>query len=128
MGRCAAAASGSQFLRSLGNTVGGPSSGIVRRQPLPYWKERGWTGRDNTYSGYYRTKVGAWKGRAEVSPSGKAKLFIQNPPEFLKDHPHWGCFTWRSGGWYAIHTSGRPELSAGILRIEEILKESFSMR
>lgn len=119
----------SQCLRSP-ETMGGRTFplGIVHREPLPYWKERGWSGRDHTYSGYYRTKVGAWKGRAEVSPSGKAKLFIQNPPEFLKNHPHWGCFTWRDGGWYAIHISGRAELSAGILRIEEILKEAFSMR
>jgi hypothetical protein len=98
---------------------------LVQREPMPYWQERGWTRQGNEFTGYYRSKVGAWKGRAEVSPSGNARLFIHQPPEFLKGHPHWICFHPQRGGWYSIHTTDDAELSAAMLRVEEILNEAF---
>jgi len=97
----------------------------VARQTQPYWQERGWKQDGHQYTGYFRTMAGAWKGRAEVRSSGMARLFIHQPPEFLKEHPHWPCFEWRPRGWYSIHTTDDGDLSAGILRVEEILIEAF---
>jgi len=108
-------------------TVTAPASSVPRvaRQRQPYWQERGWKQNGHHCAGYFRIIAGAWKGRAEVRPSGMAQMFIHQPPEFLRSHPHWGCFSWRPGGWYSIHTSDDGDLSAGILRVEEILIEAF---
>jgi hypothetical protein len=100
--------------------------GLVRRIPVAYWQERGWIWSFHRYIGYYRTSIGAWKGRAEVSPSGKVKLFISDPPEFLKKHPAWTCFLPRDSHWFVIHTHCSPDLSEGIMRVEQIIQEAFS--
>jgi hypothetical protein len=101
---------------------------MVRRQTVPYWKERGWSAKGEKYQGYYRTKFGSWKGRSDVGLLGHARMFIQNPPSFLSHHPHWSCFLERPDGWFHVHVHNRFTLSEGILRVEEILTEASGMQ
>lgn len=98
---------------------------VVQRGKEPYWQERGWQRDGWNYTGYYRSRVGAWKGRAEVGPTNVARLFIHEPPEFLKSHPHWICFQQRPSGWYFIHMTDDVDLSSGILRVEALINEAF---
>jgi hypothetical protein len=100
---------------------------LVQRDQRPYWEQRGWTSQGGEYLGYFRTRFGSWKGKAEASPSGRIDLFIQDPPDALKGHSHWVCFRSRLGGWFFIHTNEPIEdLSSGILTIEKILTEAHS--
>jgi hypothetical protein len=95
---------------------------LVQRDSRPYWEQRGWTAQGNEFHGYYRTNAGSWRGKAKVSPSGRVELFMQHPPNALKESPHWPCFNWRLGGWYFIHTNAPiADLSSGILEVEKLL-------
>jgi len=107
-----------------------PSMGkpiLVSRDTRSYWEQRGWTRSGFKYEGYYRTPFGSWKGKAEVSFSGRVELFIHKPPEALENHSHWACFRGQWGGWYFIHTNEPiADLSSGILAVEKILLEAHS--
>jgi hypothetical protein len=100
---------------------------VVQRNPLPYWKERGWQKKGDTYRGSYRTPFGQWPGRVTLSPAGRVEVFIRNPPPVLEDHPHWICFNKRTGGWYFVHPSERvADVSAGILGLEKTIMEAYA--
>ena len=45
----------------------GPAVSVQRRQ-IPYWQERGWQQRGNTYTGAYQTRHGAFAGEIRVLP------------------------------------------------------------
>src|SRR5206468_339113 len=75
----------------------------VRRDPRPYWLDRGWTLKDATYSGQYKTPFGSWFGSINQSASGRVETFIAHPPSKLRSHPHWPCFRDRGLGWFFVH-------------------------
>jgi hypothetical protein len=93
------------------------------RQAEPYWRERGWVEWDNYLLGYY------WAGGVRVE--GKVdlrtqKYFIRYPPQTLRRHPHWGCFSHAGDGWFALHFAVPPQdEGSGILYIERLLHESI---
>jgi hypothetical protein len=99
---------------------------IVRRAETPYWEQRGWKKARGGYSGFFRTKHGSFRGKADISPAGLTQMFIRDPPECLRNHSHWACFSLREDGWYFIHSNraGNFDLSSGILDIENILTEA----
>ncbi len=102
---------------------------VVKRTQKPYWKQRGWGKSGNKYYGYYRTKFGSFRGQARISPSRQTKLYIQNPPDCLREHSHWACFVKENNGWFFIHNNdnGEFDLSSGIIQIEQILTEAFKL-
>ncbi len=109
-------------------TLDGKRVKVVERKEIPYWQERGWKPSDDLFEGYFRTRYGSWRGKAEVSPAGNVKMYICEPPKQLKEHDHWVCFNKRPKGWYFIHTVGRlKDVSAGIMQVEQILNEAFKL-
>jgi len=101
-----------------------PARRVVQRTEVPYWQQQGWTGNGDEHVGYFRTPTGSWHGRATVSPSGEVRIYIKEPPESLRAHPHWPCFRWRLKGWYEVHHFGAADLSSAILAVEQILREA----
>ncbi len=93
-----------------------------------YWKQAGWERHGNTYTGHYKLGPSrSWTGRIEVGKYGVPELFIQNPLEELRGHAHWACFQERRDGWFFIHTNRPvPDVSAGILQVEQLLKEALT--
>lgn len=108
-----------------GRTAAALMTKMVPRQEQAYWEQRGWQKSGKSYEGYYRTRFGSWRGKAEVSWSGKINLFIHNAPKALERHHKWECFLWRPGGWRFIHNFGISDLSSGILEVERLIAESF---
>lgn len=99
---------------------------VVRREPRPYWMERGWVRDGNTYSGEYRTGYGQWQGWITESASGRVDTYIADPPSALERHPHWQCFRKRDNGWFFIHpVHDVRDVSAAILAVETTLAEAF---
>jgi hypothetical protein len=92
--------------------------------PDGYAQQRGWQQRGDLVEGYYRTMVGSWKGRARLSYGGNCKMFIHEPPHWLRQHDHWVCFRYQGDGWFLIHTNNVPELCAGIIEVERLLTEA----
>jgi hypothetical protein len=101
----------------------------VQRSTRPYYEEQGWQVSGGRWfstpklTGYYRTPFGSYKG--EIDPS-YLKFSIINPPEELKSHSHWVCFSYRGGGRYSVHFRIRPrDIDSGIMQVERMLCESF---
>ncbi|MBX7255924.1 MAG: hypothetical protein K1Y02_06150 [Candidatus Hydrogenedentes bacterium] len=99
---------------------------VVQRDQRPYWQQRSWSRNGPAFYGYFRTQHGSWEGKAEQSPSGRLDLYIRDPPELLRFHHHWSCFSKQKHGWYSIHHTKMSDLSAEILAIETILMECHS--
>jgi hypothetical protein len=102
----------------------------VRRSQRNYAEEQGWQQKNGGWfgsprlEGYYRTKFGSFKG--EIKPESLS-FFIIHPPDELRHHSHWSCFSLRPGGKYSIHFAHRPrDIDSGILQVERILHESFT--
>lgn len=104
-----------------------PHRTSVCRKEKPYAEEKGWTKKNGTYRGRYRTPYGSWEGSATTSWGGYFEFSIHNPPKELEKHRHWVCFQHQGEGRYAVHFRTEPEnLSAGILEIERILNEALA--
>src|SRR3989337_156923 len=100
--------------------------GVGKDQELPYWKLNGWLKRGNKYEGYYRTPHGRWKGLITENFLNSYSFFIYEPPECLKSHNHWKCFTYKGDGKYDIHFSEKPEdIGSGIIIVERLISEAF---
>lgn len=96
-----------------------------------YWQEQGWRlnrpGR--ILHGYYRTFRGSFRGVIELSddPEGY-KFFILNPPAQLHNHPHAICFCHQGYGKYLAHfTTPHKNIDAGIIKIEQVLREALEL-
>ena len=104
----------------------------IRRSARPYYEEQGWerhaAGLFSTKTilkGFYRTPYGSFEGEIALNGSSPS-FYIINPPEQLKNHSHWVCFSYRGQGRYWIHFSRRPkDVDSGILQIERMLNEAF---
>lgn len=101
---------------------------VVRPNPLPYYLERGWQKVGNTWQGYYRCKLGAWKGLIEERPDGDYKFFIFNPPPSALSGNHGPCFSNIGGDRFHIHFQRNSQnLDSGIMSVERTLYESLKM-
>lgn len=100
---------------------------IVRKnREYPYWKENGWQKRQDTYRGYYKTSYGMWRGMVKENYKSRYSFYIFYPPEALRDHKHWQCFSYKGNGKHAIHFSRKPrDISSGIITVEQLLREAI---
>jgi len=99
---------------------------VGKDQGLPYWKQNGWLKRGNMYEGYYRTPYGRWKGVIKENFLNSYSFFMYDPPECLKSHNHWKCFTYKGDEKYHIHFSDKPEdIGSGIIIVERLISEAF---
>jgi hypothetical protein len=102
----------------------------VKRSSASYLQEQGWkltgSGASARWDGFYRSRFGSYKGR--IVPTTPPQFIIYKPPAQLRRHPHWSCFSSRGNDWYGVHFSRVPkDLSSGIMRIERIIHEAFSV-
>jgi len=101
------------------------AANLVKRKFLTHWQQRRWSKNGNTYTGYYRTPFGAYRGQIDYRHKGQIDFWIFNPPDCLKNHSHARCFISKGKGVYYVHFS-EPSLSVddGIRAIEKILLEA----
>ncbi len=103
----------------------GPAIPVERRQ-IPYWQERAWTRRGNTYNGSYQTPQGAFWGQISEHRGGHIDFMLYQPSEKIRSCHHWACFQDRGNGWYLIHMAKQPrDVSSGILTIERLITEAY---
>ena len=105
----------------------------VKRDTRTYIERQGWTLSNGswppTWHGYYRTKVGSWKGMIKTTtPPG---FYIFKPPEGLTTkHSHRLCFHPTPDGWCSVHfnTALHPtprDLDSAVIKLEKILYEAY---
>ena len=112
-------------LFSLAARGRGPSLPVQRRQ-IPYWQERGWTRKGNTYTGSYQTAYGAFWGQIEEHRGGQIDFQLYQPSIEIQRHSHWTCFQHQGCDWYTVHMAKRPkDVSSGILTIERLITEAY---
>lgn len=92
-----------------------------------YWQEQRWQICGDEMHGYYRTFRGSYQGAIKLFQSGDHRYFIVNPPQQLRQHPHWPCFVYQGrDDLYWVHFNLKPRnVDAGIITIETILRESL---
>jgi hypothetical protein len=106
--------------------VGRRPAPLVGRREIPYWQERGWKRRGQTYEGRYVTPFGAFTGSISQQSSTDIQFYIQHPPDCIFNSSHATCFQPRSKGWFFVHMSTRPkDVSSGIVTIERLLTDCF---
>ncbi len=102
---------------------------IVRASPLPYHLEKGWQKTGRAHRGYYRCRLGAFRGEIEQRPGGDFKFYIFNPPEAVLSGPHKACFTDLGAGRYHVHFGVNSEdLDGGIMAVERLLYQNLKRR
>jgi len=102
-----------------------PSITVERRQ-IPYWQERGWIQKDNTFTGAFQTPYGAFQGWIEQERSGRGNFHLYSPSDEIRRHSHWTCFQHRGNDWYLVHMAREPkDISSGILTIEKLITEAY---
>jgi len=97
----------------------------VEREFQPVWLEQGWKKKGTTYSGFYRTAFGAYKGKIELLYQFRLRFLIWSPPSCLWKHPQATCFLSKGRNLYEVHFSkiaATPD--DGIIEIEKILTEA----
>jgi hypothetical protein len=110
----------SRMVRGQGSVI------PVQRQQIPYWQERGWTRKGNTYTGSYRTRYGAFFGQIAQHSGNDIEFLLYQPSAEIQQHSHWVCFQHQGKDWYLVHMGRRPaDVSSGILAIERLISESF---
>jgi hypothetical protein len=93
---------------------------------MPYWQERGWQRRGNTYTGAYRTRHAAFVGEIREHHGNDIEFYLHQPSEEIRRHSHWVCFQHRGNDWYLVHMGRRPsDVSSGILTIERLITEAY---
>ncbi len=102
---------------------------VVRPNPLPYHLESGWRKDDRTYQGYYRCRLGAFRGEVEESYNGDYKFYILDPPQQILNGSHKACFTNNGGNRYHVHFGVNSEnLDGGIMAVERLLFQNLNGR
>jgi hypothetical protein len=98
----------------------------VQRRVIPYWQERGWTRKGNSYSGQYQTRYAAFVGHVALRPGGGIDFYLYRPSRELQHGSHWQCFQHQGNDWYFVHMARRPkDVSSGILTIERLITEAY---
>ena len=102
---------------------------VVRPSSLPYHLESGWRKDGRTYHGYYRCRLGAFKGEIEERFNGDYKFFIFDPPQQILNGSHKMCFTNNGGNRYHVHFGVNSEnLEGGIMAVERLLYQNLNGR
>ena len=103
--------------------------GVVRPKNRLYWQLKDWTVQGDLLVGKYQTQYGSAEGYIEQHRSTRPHFFIMNPPEQLKKHSHWRCFSHIGGNHYSIHFYPAPaNTSGGIREVEKVLAEALRPR
>jgi len=103
----------------------GPAIPVQRRE-IPYWEERGWNRRGNTYNGTYQTRYGAFWGEINQHSATDIEFYLYQPSDEIRRCSHWACFQHRGNDWYLVHMGRRPkDVSSGILAIERLVTEAY---
>jgi hypothetical protein len=101
---------------------------LVTTGNTPLYIKRGWSKTGNEFSGYYRTRFGAWKGLI-IRRGDVFHVYIFNPPiDEIKKHSRWPCFHDKGKGKWSIHLAMNPmdgDANAIIICVENLLVESF---
>lgn len=101
----------------------------VTAQAIPLWQKRQWQKRGRSLYGYFRTPLGAVKGRIDAASSRYPQFFVVKPPKSLKSHSHSACFRHRGNGTYWIHFNGHmSSVDAGIVAVERILAQCLASK
>lgn len=101
----------------------------VKASPLPYHKEREWKKTAGIHRGYFRCRLGAFKGEVEQRCSGDYKFYILNPPSEILTGSHKACFTPNGNGRFHIHFGiNSNNLDSGIMAVERLLSQSLNGR
>lgn len=102
---------------------------VVRPSPLPYHLEKGWQKNARVYQGYYRCRLGAFRGQIEKRFNGDYKFYIFDPPEAVLTGSHKACFTNVGAGRYHVHFGvNSGDLDSGIMAVERLLYQSLKRR
>ena len=104
------------------------NGGTVQRGHNSLEKERRWSvirtdAAGKHYEGYFLARGKWYPGKATVSRSS-IKLQLRHPPQGLRFHKHWPCFTAKRDGWFTVHHNRQASLEAAILELECILTEA----
>ena len=98
----------------------------IRRHEEPYWQERGWVRRGDTYRGTYQTPYGSFQGIVEDRMWNDLRYYMFDPPTALRQSSHWACFQPRGAKGFHVHMAQRPgDVSSGILTIERLITDAF---
>ena len=101
---------------------------VVKRREQPYWQERGWLRKGDTYTGTYQTQYGAFQGLVEQR-GADLRFYMFDPPQAVRQSSHWACFQDRGSGRYNVHMSRRPsDVGSGIMAIERLITSAFEGR
>jgi hypothetical protein len=111
----------------ISRVVRGPApTTVVQRRQIPYWQERGWTRRGNTYNGSYQSPYAAFWGEITEHRGGHIDFLLYNPSAEIRRHSHWVCFQHRGNDWHLVHMAKQPrDVSSGIITIERLITESY---
>jgi hypothetical protein len=103
----------------------GPAIPLQRRE-IPYWQERGWTRKGNTYNGNYQTAYGAFWGQIIERRGGHIDFMLYTPSNEIRNCGHWPCFQHRGNDWFVVHMAKQPkDVSSGIIAIERLITEAY---
>jgi hypothetical protein len=105
---------------------------IIKRSPKTYLKQQGWRQTSlslgSEWQGYYRSPYGSFKGRVGGSAS-YPRFYLYKPPEKLRKHPHWACFSSQGNDWYSVHFKRVPkDLDSGVMAVERIISEAMRLK
>ena len=102
------------------------SAEVIERREIPYWQERGWARRNDTYQGNYQTRFGSFPGLIEDRGFNNLCFYIYEPPPEVRSSGHWPCFQPRFHKGYLVHMAHRPQdVSSGIMTVERLITEAF---
>jgi len=102
---------------------------VVRPNPSPYHLEKGWQKNGRVYQGYYRCRLGAFRGQIEERFNGDYKFYIFDPPEAVLIGSHKACFTNLGADRYHVHFGvNSGNLDSGIMAVERLLYQSLKRR
>jgi hypothetical protein len=97
----------------------------IKRREQPYWLERGWVRKGDTYIGNYQTRHGSFRALIEQR-GADLRFFMFDPPQEVRQGTHWACFQDRGNNLYHVHMSQRPtDVSSGIITIERLIADAF---
>lgn len=117
--------------RQVERISSGRFKGAVPVDQTPLIQKQRWKSKGNTFSGYYRTRYGAWRG--EIIRRGDwFDVFIWLDPRIpnIERHNRWICFHHISGRKYQINLAHNPadrDPSAIIFYVQKVIGECFTM-
>lgn len=112
-----------RFLQGLRGPRSAPET--IKRREQPYWLERGWVRKGDTYMGTYQTRYGSFRGMIEQN-GHEPRFYMFDPPPEVRQCSHWACFQDRGNNLYHIHMSYRAsDVSSGIITIERLITSAF---